>query len=350
MKIEKMIFRSILDLCVLSFIVVVIYVLVGYDRNSGREGSGTVPLREILDKMGSISINGNLVENYIVGSFEDLGWESRVFHVLDVDFMGTTSSAWDVTGVDSYVVNISDRYVKWKSLAGRIVMFNVDFCSNNESFSKDREYRLIKERNGRYEIADNHGRSWKYVDGAIVSAVGLSGTLYGFDTQSIRIIRVFEDCNFDRDILRLEFDAGNRVVAVYADGRDLLKVSWSEGKRIVGIWRVPNIRRIIRYNRDNLVRTIRDESGVVRKFEWTANSNFNNPSTPWPFGFHLSSDSDHRYSYEVTSRGYRIYSRDFEGKVMYRVLWNPLEGTVVFYSHSKGSIVSRGVYPTGAGI
>lgn len=293
--------------------------------------------------LGALGIDGGLRQSFLLGTLS--GSPEFSFPVmLEHGFRtGEALSDFRVPQLESYVVPEGRDGIVWREPGGMHHSFQDDELLAAVPECQVQPWVAVRTGPADYEFHSDDGWCYRYEGGAIVSLSAPSGRVLEFDTEGLRIQRIFQRAG-DREITLLE--ARENEIGLLGElqiGPELHGFEYSEDREQLVRWHAPQMGRNevgFGYTAEGLVDRINlpDEEWLSytwggRDGAWQSESGYQLPETE--HGVFLAGDRDFRFQYGMTKQGIHLMRTDALG-IREGFCFNPKTQQMVHHHRDGG--------------
>jgi hypothetical protein len=281
---------------------------------------------EMERAMGDTKLDGTLRLAYSLGEgspLENVGFDLRLEHKVEVNAHGRATSVWQVSGLRSALVLWGRHHLLWRSPSGKSIRFEISKIGRALSEAGSVSWRIRKSAAMSYEIRALDGRAWNYVDGRLVSAThpelgelrvsGMGALLTNVDY----VIKTSKE----PPLLHALYRNGSSLRSLQINDR-VHRFEWDDDGQL-GKWTRADGEVVEFRYRNGLLSSVVGGDDGCREFTWNANPGYGRGDSVWPAPVHLGSSGENAYNVEATTAGLKItrYWRQIGGLIV--TIYNP---------------------------
>lgn len=225
---------------------------------------------------------------------------------------------YKIPQLETYVVPEGRGQILWLEPGGIRHLFSTEDILVNTPEKQKEPWVAIKVEAGNHEFRSNDGWIYRYEEGSIVSLTAPTGRVLRFETEGLRIRRIFQESDGKEiNLLESEDNELSQPVSLRI-GPDLHKFQYSETTEHLVKWHSPQMGTqtvAFAYSPKGLIETVTlpDDEKLRytwggREGEWQKETGFELPAKD--NAAFLIADGDYKFQYGITKAGINLMRTD----------------------------------------
>lgn len=293
--------------------------------------------------LGSLDVDGGLRQRFQLGTLSGSPEFSFSIYLEHGFRIGEALSEYRVPQLETYVVPEGRDGIAWLEPGGIRHEFKHDEILEAAPERPVEPWVAVKLGPADYEFHSDDGWIYRYEGGAIVSLAAPTGRMLEFETEGLRISRIFQSAG-EREITLL--DAGENEIGLLGElriGPETHEFAYSEESEQLARWHAPQMGRnsvSFTYSADGLLDGITLPGDKTHHYTWGGRdgawqkeSGFKLPETER--GVFLVADDDFKFQYGLSKQGVHLMRTDALG-IREGFCFNPKTQQLVRYNRDGG--------------
>lgn len=293
--------------------------------------------------LGSLDIDGGLRQRFQLGTLSgspEFSFPVYLEHGFRID---ESVSDYRVPQLETYVVPEGREGIVWLEPGGIRHEFKDDEILEVAPERPVKPWVAVKAGPADYQFHSEDGWTYRYEGGAIVSLAAPTGRVLEFDTEGLRISRMFQRAG-EREITLL--DAAENEIGLLGKlriGPETHEFGYSEESDQLVRWHAPRMGRnavTFSYSERGLVDVVTLPDGETLRYtwggrggEWQKGSGLKIPETDE--GVFLVADDDFQFQYGLNKQGINLMRQDALG-MREGICYNPKTQQIIRFNRDGG--------------
>lgn len=271
--------------------------------------------------LGSLDVDGGLRQRFELGVLSGSPEFSFLFYLEHRFSVDEAVTEYGIPQLETYVVPEGRDQILWLEPGGNRHVFNNREILRKAPDGQKEPWIAIRDDAGNNEFRSDDGWIYRYESGAIVSLTAPSGRVLRFETEGLRILRIYQEAA-GREINLLESkDNDLGMFKSLTIGAVTHEFRYDPDGRRITEWRSPQMgaRSVdFIYSAKGLIEEVRLPDGQKldytwggRDGAWQKDSGFELPAKE--NGAYLISDGHFKFSYGMTKEGINLMRTDALG-------------------------------------